>query len=145
MAQSKPEQLAHRAVEDLWNDGKPESIDELYADAIKLRIPGRTLEGRDGVRQFIGMYHEAFPDLHIEVRDYFVNEDESGGVMHWTFHGTHEGNLMGLEATGNEVSVDGMTLTRYENDKAIEEVVLWDRLEQFRQLGVSPEDVKPKA
>ena len=142
MAQSQSEQIVRRLISDLWNDGKTTAIDELYSSDLTVHVPGSTFKGRDGIQQFIGMYHEAFPDLHVDFEGFYPNDSDTGGVLHWRFTGTHKGDLMGIAPTNNHVSIEGMTLSRHENGKIIEEQFLWDRLEQLNQLGVSPDQLE---
>ena len=57
-------------------------------------------------------------------------------VARWTFHGTHDGNFMGVAPTGKEVVVAGVAMYRIADEK-IEEVWLsWDVFGLFKQLGV---------
>jgi steroid delta-isomerase-like uncharacterized protein len=142
MTESKSRQLVERVLSDLWNDGKTTAIDDLYASELTVRVPGSTFKGRDGIQQFIGMYHEAFPDLHVEMEGFYPNDSDTGGVLHWRFTGTHKGELMGIAPTDNPVSIEGMTLSRHRDGKIYEEQFLWDRLEQLRQLGVSPDELE---
>ena len=142
MPQSKSKQIIRRVLDELWNDGKPQSVDELYDKNVKIHVPGGNFTGRDGVRQFLGMYNEAFPDLHVEMEGFYPAEADNGGVLHWTFTGTHEGELMGIKASHNQVEITGMTLSRIKGGKIVEERFVWDRLDQLRQLGVSPEKLK---
>lgn len=142
MAQSKSEQIIRRVLRDLWNDGKATAIDELYSKDLRVNVPGSSFKGRDGIQQFIGMYHEAFPDLHVDMTGFYPNDTDTGGVLHWEFTGTHKGNLMGIAPTNNEVAIEGMTLSRMKNGKIVEETFLWDRLSQADQLGIEPDKLR---
>jgi predicted ester cyclase len=73
---------------------------------------------------------------------FYPNDSDTGGVLHWRFTGTHKGELMGIAPTDNPVSIEGMTLSRHQDGKIYEEQFLWDRLEQLRQLGVSPDELE---
>ena len=140
MPQSKSEKIVRRVIRDLWNDGKTTAIDDLYDSDLSVHVPGNNFKGRDGIQQFIGMYHEAFPDLQVDIQGFYPDESDAGGVLHWKFTGTHKGDLMGLAPTNQELSIEGMTLSRIENGKIVEETYLWDRLNQLNQLGVSPRE-----
>ena len=39
----------------------------------------------------------------------------------WIGRGTHEGELMGIQPTGKQVTVSGLTISRLEGDKIVEE------------------------
>ena len=142
MPQSKSEKIVRQVLRDLWNDGKPASIDKLYDEKCKLTSPGANFKGRDAVQQYIGMYHEGFPDLNVDFQGFYPDESDTGGVLHWKFSGTHKGTIMGIEPTNKKVSIEGMTLSRMRNGKITEEHFLWDRLEQAKQLGIPPEKLR---
>ena len=50
--------------------------------------------------------------------------------------GTHKGDLMGIGATGKEVKINGIVLSRFEKGKIVEEWEVLDQLGMFQQLGV---------
>ena len=53
-----------------------------------------------------------------------------------TLTGTHEGDLMGIPATGKQLKFHGMVLSRFEEGKIIEEWEILDMLSMFQPLGV---------
>ena len=57
----------------------------------------------------------------------------------WTGRGTHTGELMGIPPTGKQVTVVGITISRVEDGKVVEEWTNWDTLGMLQQLGVVPE------
>ena len=136
---AKYNKLVRRVVDQVWNRGNVDEIDELYSDDVTIYVPGAKFQGKDGFKQFLGMYREAFPDLEVELREVFTDGD--AGVNRWRFRGTHKGPMMGLEPTGKSVSIEGMTLARHKKGKIYEEHFLWDRLDQLEQLGLSAEDL----
>ena len=48
----------------------------------------------------------------------------------------HNGDLMGIAATGKHMKVSGMILSRFEEGKIVEEWEIMDQLAMFQQLGV---------
>jgi predicted ester cyclase len=63
------------------------------------------------VRRFVEevmMHRSAFPDIHFHTGETFAAGDR---VAHrWTFTGTHEGDMMGVEPTGRRVEVSGVEI-----------------------------------
>ena len=57
----------------------------------------------------------------------------------WIGRGTHEGELMGIQPTGKQVTVSGLTISRLEGDKIVEEFQNWDTFGTMQQLGAVPE------
>ena len=56
----------------------------------------------------------------------------------WTGRGTHEGELMGVDPTHNQVTVSGLTISRLEGGKIVEEYQNWDTFGMMQQLGAVP-------
>jgi predicted ester cyclase len=54
----------------------------------------------------------------------------------FTLTGTHTGALMGVEATGKRVNVNGTVFSRFEAGQIVEEWEVIDQLSLFEQLGV---------
>ncbi len=56
----------------------------------------------------------------------------------WTARGTHEGELIGIQPTGKQVTVSGMTTFRLSGGKIVEEFTQWDNPGMLQQLGAIP-------
>jgi predicted ester cyclase len=65
------------------------------------------------------MYRNAFPDVQLSIEDQVAEGDKV--VTRWIGSGTHQGEMMGIAPTGNQVRVDGMTISRIEDGKIVEE------------------------
>lgn len=89
------------------------------------------------MKQLVSMYRSAFPDLSFEVHE--TPSDGKWAAVRWTSSGTHEGELMGIEPTEQEVSVEGIELDRVEDGQLVESRVAWDALGLLRQVGAIPE------
>ncbi|TMC54836.1 MAG: ester cyclase [Chloroflexi bacterium] len=131
--------LARRSVEEVWNQGKLEVIDELVAEGANFHdpnVPGGKFTGPQGYRQFVEIYRGAFPDVHLTVNDQIAEGDKV--VTRWTATGTHKGSLMGIPATNKQSTVTGTDIGRYAEGKLVEEWVSYDMLGMLQQLGVVP-------
>ncbi|WIG58414.1 MAG: hypothetical protein OJF49_001160 [Ktedonobacterales bacterium] len=136
--------LARRFIEECFNKGNLNSVDELVATNYVDHDPSMPggIYGPSGVKQFISMYRTAFPDLAISIDElYAIGENRV--MMRWTARGTHRGTLQGIPATGKQATVSGMTLSRYENGKGVEDYNNWDTLGLMQQLGVIPMASQP--
>jgi steroid delta-isomerase-like uncharacterized protein len=79
--------------------------EELLADDFVDHSPfGPFTPDRDGVIALFGMFFEAFPDLHADIHEQYVDGDQV--ITRKTFHGTHQGSFMGIPGTGNPVAFD---------------------------------------
>jgi steroid delta-isomerase-like uncharacterized protein len=131
--------LSKRAIEEVWNQRKLESIDELVdANSVLYdpSVPGGKVNGTQGYRQFVEIYLAAFPDLRFTIHDQIAEGDKV--VTRWTGTGTHKGALMGIAPTGKRSTVTGITIDRYQSGKVVESWANYDTLGMFQQLGVVP-------
>ncbi len=111
--------------------------DQLAEDFVEHEeMPG--LEpGKDGVKQMFWMYKAAFPDLRMEAEDVLVDGDRAVARVRAT--GTHQGEFMGLPATGKSVDVQLIDITRFGDDGlAHEHWGVFDALGMMQQLGAIP-------
>jgi steroid delta-isomerase-like uncharacterized protein len=130
--------VSRRLVEEAFNQGKLDVIEELVAPAFVSHDPltGDT-KGPEGTREVIEGYRSAFPDLKITVEDQLAERDLV--ATRWTAKGTHKGELLGIAPTGKESTVTGLTIDRIKDGKIVESWNNWDTLGMLRQLGIVPE------
>jgi steroid delta-isomerase-like uncharacterized protein len=99
-------------------------------------MPGLTPD-KAGVRRSFESLLSAFPDLRFEVEDIFAADDK--GVARIRITGTHEGEFIGIPATGRPIDVRGIDIIRFAEGKAVEHWGMSDMLKLLQQLGVVPE------
>src|SRR5687768_16053683 len=95
-----------------------------YAEDVRLHGYPPGVEGRDGARAFYAALLAALPDLDLRIDD--ALERDGMLALRYGLKGTHQGDLMGVPATGNRVDVEGMTFLRFERDKIAERWNLMD-------------------
>jgi predicted ester cyclase len=88
------------------------------------------------MRQVLGMFLQAFPDMHVELHHVLADGDLV--CSHGTFTGTHEGEFMGVGASGKAVTVDYIDLWRVDDGKGVENWVRLDMLGLLQQIGAVP-------
>jgi len=108
--------IVRRLNDEVWSEGRLEVIDELIADDFVGTVVGapEQIRGRQGFREFVVMYREAFPDLRITIDEQIVEGETV--VTRWTATGTHEGELMGMAATGKQATTAGVNVNRLTDD-----------------------------
>lgn len=124
---------------DLINAGDIDGFGNLLADDFVEHdeLPGLE-SSREGVKQLFHMYRAAFPDLRMEVQDVLVSGDKAVARVRAT--GTHEGEFMGMPATGKSVDVRLIDITRFGDDgRAREHWGVFDALGLMQQLGAIPQ------
>jgi steroid delta-isomerase-like uncharacterized protein len=130
-------QIVRRFYQELWNEGKLESADELFAPDFVGHAPGnRGTKGPEGVKQFVATWRDAMPDLHLTIDQQYAEGDMVGTVFTGT--GTHTGPLMGIPPTGKSVTMSGMAIQHIANDKVVSDWGEFDMLGLMQQLGLAP-------
>jgi steroid delta-isomerase-like uncharacterized protein len=129
--------LIRRFVDEIFNQGRIEAIDELVApDAVDhAALPGMP-PGREGIKRRAAMIRSAFPDFQIIVEDQVAEGDRVAG--RYTMRGTHQGDLMGIPPTGKPVSIIAMDVIRVRDGRLVEHWGQIDMLGMMQQLGVVP-------
>jgi steroid delta-isomerase-like uncharacterized protein len=129
--------IVRRVGVEPW-EGNPGVIDELVASDYVGHDPAQPdMHGPEGVKEFVTTYLTAFPDGKITIDAQIAEGDLV--ATRWTGRGTHNGDLMGIPPTGKQVTVDGITISRVEGGKVVEEWSNWNTLGMLQQLGVVPE------
>jgi steroid delta-isomerase-like uncharacterized protein len=131
--------ISRRLLEEAFTQGRLEIVDEIVAAGYVAHDPAspEPVKGPDGLKAFITVYREAFPDLRATVEEQIAEGDKV--LTRWSARGTHEGELLGIPPTGKQSTVTGMTLDRFEGGKIAESWDNWDTLGMLQQLGVVPE------
>jgi steroid delta-isomerase-like uncharacterized protein len=93
---------------------------------------------KEGVKELFRMYTAAFPDLRMEAEDILASGDKVVARVRGT--GTHQGEFMGIPATGKSVDVQLIDIIRFGDDGlAHEHWGVFDALAMMQQLGAIPE------
>ena len=127
-----------RRLYDLINAGDIDGFGRQLADDFVERdeLPGLP-PTKDGVVQYFRIMLAAFPDMRMDVQDSFASGDKA--VARLRISGTHQGEFMGIPATGKSVSVNLIDITRFGDDGlAREHWGVADLLAMMQQLGVIP-------
>lgn len=131
--------VVRRAVEEVWNQGNLDAVDDIVAGDFVAHAPPGETHGREDMKSFYGALHEAFPDIHFTIEDQIAEADTV--VTRWTARATHTGTFQGVPATGKPVVVTGIDIDRVAGGKVVE--CWFDALGMLRQLGVLPAEGTP--
>ena len=136
MSPEENKAIARRFVEEVQNKGNISAVDEFLADGfVNHSVPPGLPPDREGVKQLFTMFRNAFPDFHAVIHDQVAEGDEV--VTRKTFYGTHKGELLGIPATGKEVTIDLIEILRVSDDgKITDHWNVVDQLGMMQQLGV---------
>lgn len=131
-------EIARRILDELFNQGREETADELIAPEAIGHDPAlpEPTRGPDGVKQAAAGYRGGFPDLRIAIDDQCAEGDLV--CTRWTSTGTNTGDFWGMAATGKQATVTGITVDRIVGGRIVESWTNWDTLGLLQQLGVVP-------
>lgn len=92
---------------------------------------------KDGVKQLFHVLRAAFPDLRMEPQDVLVSGDKV--VARVSATGTHQGEFIGMPASGRNVDVQLIDIIRFGDDGlAREHWGIFDQMKMMQQLGAIP-------
>jgi len=129
--------LIRRTVDELWNQGKLELLDEVYHPEYRnIDSANPLVTDLDGLRTYVEVLRSSFPDIHVEVDD-MIAEGDAVAKM-WKMHGTFTTDFMGIPANNKPVSQSGITVYRMMGGKIKECVWGYDNLSLMQQLGAIP-------
>ncbi|HEY9285408.1 MAG TPA: ester cyclase [Pyrinomonadaceae bacterium] len=128
--------LVRRWFEEVWNRGRAEAIDELFAeDGVAHGLAGDAspLRGAAGFKPFFHSFREAFPDIEVVVEDVIAEGDKLAARC--SVRATHGGDTLGFRATGRPIEITGTTFARVRDGKIVEAWNNFDFMALFQQLG----------
>ncbi|HEY4046042.1 MAG TPA: ester cyclase [Acidobacteriaceae bacterium] len=137
--------IARKLMEEAWNKGRLEVVDELISAGCRFHdsvFPSLT-SGAGNYKQHIQTCRTAFPDLKITIEDTIAERNEV--VLHWKAHGTHRGPFLGMPPTEKSATISGTSINRIDKGKIAEQWVDWNLLSLMEQLGVAMQSQPAKS
>jgi hypothetical protein len=96
----------------VFRDGNYDLADQILTDDFRFQYPFPGFApGPEGIKQFSREFRQGFPGFEVEVNDLFGSETASGEAevtIRWTLRGRHTGPFLGIEPTGNYVTVSAI-------------------------------------
>ena len=137
MSTEENKEIVRRFVEEAQSRGNISSVDQfLTTDFVDHGALFGLPPTREGVKQLFTMLRTAFPDLHTTIHDQVAEGNKV--VSRKTFHGTHQGELIGSPATGKQVAFDVIDILQLADGKITDHWVVVDQLGLMQQIGVIP-------
>jgi predicted ester cyclase len=122
---------------EIFNQGKLELVDELYAPEYVERTPQPGMAPtREGLKQFVTSLRTAFPDIRYTIEDSIECGDRF--VHRVTAKGTMTGEFAGMPPTGKHATWTEIHIVRVVNEHVVEHWGLTQDLGMLVQLGVIP-------
>ena len=138
MSTEQNKMVIRRLLEEVFNQGKLETADELVAPTYLLQgKPTPPPPGPESMKQSTAAWRRAFPNVHCTVDDILAEGDRV--AYRWTIRGTHQGGFMGADGTGQQITISGMAFIRIADGQVVEAWNMPDRLARHQQLGLLPD------
>jgi steroid delta-isomerase-like uncharacterized protein len=141
MSTEENKDLVRRFEAAVWNGRNPARVDEFFAPRHIFRAAGSPPLDREGHRQMIAHFQDAFPDGRNTSEELLADGDKI--VQRWTFRGTHRGTFQGIPPTGLQVTLTGISIWRVEGGTIVESWHELDTLGLLQQLGALPTPDQP--
>ena len=131
--------IVRRWFEEVWNQGREETIDELFAPhavGYGLGDTDVTTRGPAEFKIFANNLRGALPDIHMKIEDTIAEGDKV--TVRISVEGTHKGAQLGVAPTGRRIRIAGIVVVRIANGQIVEGWNSWDQLGLLRQIGALP-------
>jgi predicted ester cyclase len=117
--------VARKALERVCARGDMELARDCYAMEFVDHVNAMDLYGHDGIRKSTDLYRALFDDLEIRVVDQVSEGDRV--VSRWVMTGSNR---------GRPAELSGITISRMDGGRIVEDWSALDSLELLRQLGL---------
>ncbi|MFQ5825053.1 MAG: ester cyclase [bacterium] len=125
-----------------WNKGNFDFFMEATTPAYVYYSPSGNPNpmSREETVENVKVFWKGFPDISVNIEELIAVGDKI--IVRLIARGTHEGEFMGIPATGNKIEFSGIIISRIENGKFVEEWEEMDTLGLMMQLGMelTPKD-----
>jgi steroid delta-isomerase-like uncharacterized protein len=118
------------------DDQDLDAVGDLLASDYLLHFDGNPEMDRGAGIGYFGAFLAAFPDISHQVQDQLADGDRVATRI--VVRGTHQNEMMGIPATGKEVTIKAINIFRIDQGKIAEHWVNSDSLGMLVQLGVVP-------
>ena len=135
MSSSEENKSVVRACFENASQGNFEALDEIVAPDYVLHP--EEVRGPDGLKEMVERYRNALSGLRVTIDQQFTEGDHV--ATRYTIRGTHDGDLMGAAPTGKDVAFTGITISRCQDGRIVEEWEITDTLGLLGQIGALPE------
>jgi ketosteroid isomerase-like protein len=121
-----------------WERGDVSGLDEVYADDLVYHMPPFPDLDRQGLRDFMPVFQQAFPDFSVEVDETVIDGDTT--VQRWHCSGTYSGRspLLPVPPTGRRTQASGVLVGHWRDGRVVELWHFGDWMGWLTGAGVLP-------
>jgi len=126
--------VVRRNTEEVQGNGNFEVFEELFADDFVDHTPQPDMTpDKAGVRHLYSYTRAAFPDFHAEIHWQLADGDRV--TTYKTYHGTHEGQFLGVAPTHRKIQFDSVDVMRVQNGRITDHWGVGNFLSLMQQIG----------
>lgn len=142
MSTSDENKAAVRGFFDIATDGDYDRLDAVLDPDYVSHNPANPQDFRaiEGAKEMVEMYRAGIGGLRVAI-DHQLTEGDYVATR-FTVRGRHEGKILGVAATGAEVTCTGIAISRCRDGKVVEEWEVSDVFGVLRQIGALPEMIE---
>src|SRR4051794_98927 len=131
MGSSEENKATVRACFENASQGNFEALDEIVAPDYV--VHPEEARGPDGLKEMVERYRTALSGLRVTIDQQLTEGDHV--ATRFTIRGTHDGDLMGAAPTGKDVAFTGITISRCQDGRIVEEWEITDTVGLLGQIG----------
>jgi steroid delta-isomerase-like uncharacterized protein len=126
--------IVRRFTEEVITKGKIDAAAQFVWEDVVEQVPRPGQRpGLEGLKDILRYMRSGFPDIDFSVKEQISEGDKVASRFEWT--GTHQGEFMGVPATGKPVRVWGIVIDRLEDGRIKDTRIIMDTLGLMMQLG----------
>jgi steroid delta-isomerase-like uncharacterized protein len=126
--------IIQRFIEEILNQKNLAVADEIVAENfVELDPFSGQAQGRQGLKDVLGMFFVGFPDMHWVIEKLIAEGDKVMTRFTWT--GSQKGAFMGIPATGKLVKVKGVVIDRVIEGWLVDSRILMDSMGRMERSG----------
>lgn len=130
--------LVHRWFDEVWTQGRLETIDELLAPETRAHgnpdAQGNTLQNAADFKQLYQTFRATLSDIKVTIHETIAEGDLV--AVYCTVQARHSGDGLGPAATQKPIEYTGMAMSRIKDGKIVEAWNSFDFLTLFQQIGL---------
>jgi len=129
--------LVSRWIDEIWNQGKLATIDEIFDSSFTFNyaFPGITAD-LAGYKMTVSAFRNSFQEMHITCEEMVAEGDKV--AVRWSGRSVHKGNFMGIPPTNKQVTTAGICIDYIKGGRIVQEWMQMDMLGLMQQIGAVP-------
>jgi predicted ester cyclase len=131
--------VPRRAIEEVVIRGDLRALDDVLASDFVGHCGNDRTVGREELRKRVTEIIEGFSDRQVSIEDQLVDGDKV--ITRWKIMATHSGPFRGASATGQQITMVGISIDRIAGGKIVESWEISDDAGLMDQLRLVQEPV----